>query len=844
MNSPNFCPFNQIVRNGLAAGVPANDRRGVAVQTLWQDVRHGLRAIAKSPGFTAVAVLTLALGIGANTAIFSVVNAVLLRALPFPNSGRLVALWGVREHTGENRRALSYPDFEDLRAHSRSLESAAAYDEGAFTLTGLGEPMHLRAGIVSADLFQVLRVSPRLGRAFLRDEDKPGTRVILLSDRLWRERLNADPALVGRALSLNGRSYTVVGVLPPDFQFPLDSDPYDLWTTIAEDRVSDSGDKPMTEHRGAHFLQAVARLKPGVPLAQANAELKAIGAALAKQYPDTNAHFSLSAEPALDALVGDVRPALWILLAAVGLVLLIACANVANLLLARSTARQHEVAVRAALGASRARILRQLLTESVLLAVAGAVPGVLLAAWATKILSTLPSLQIPRLAQAAVDWRALLFTLAASLATAGVFGLVPAVHASRFSLTGALREGGRGSGQSARHSQLRSALVVCEVSLALLLLIGSGLLVRSLVGILRVAPGFDPQGVSSFNMDLPGTRYGKPEQSAQFFRDLLPRLNALPGVVAASAVIPLPLSEDRIGTTFQIEGRPVPRSEEPVTEFRCIGLDYFRTMRIPVIAGRTFTAADTRASAPVAIINETFAKRYFPNENPIGKRIQPGVSDHPPSVMREIVGVVGDVRHRALWRAPDPESHAPYDQVAIGGMTVVVRAAADPQALMPAIRNELKKMDAELPLYSVRTLEEYVSGSVAQRRFTALLLGIFAVVAMLLATGGLYGVMSYGVAQRTHEIGVRVALGAESGDVLKLVVGQGLRLTVLGVVLGWLGALGASRFLGALLYGVAGDDPLTFGTVAAVFVAVALAACYIPAQRAARVDPLVALRHE
>jgi len=814
------------------------------MRTLWQDLRQGLRAMAKNPGFTLVAMLTLAVGIGANTAIFSIVNSVLLRALPYPDPGRLVTLLDLNDRTGDNQYALCYPDFEDLRAQSRTLDSAAVYNDDTATLTGIGEPLHLHNGVVSAALFQVLGVSPQLGRGFLPEEDTPGTRVTILSDHLWRERFGADPAILGRALTLNGHSYTVVGVLPPAFQFPLDTDPRDLWTTMAVYRVSENGDKPMTEQRGAHWLAAIARLKPGVPLAQANAEIAGISSALSKQYPDTNKHLSLRAQPALDAMVGDARPALWILIGAVGLVLLIACANVANLLLARSTVRQREIAVRAAMGASRARLVRQLLTESLLLALAGAVPGVLLAAWATRIFSTLPSLQIPRLAQAAVDWRALLFTLAASLATAAIFGLVPAMHAARFSLTGALREGSRGSGQSARHARLRSMLVVFEVSLALLLLIGSGLLLRSLVSILRVQPGFDPHGVIAFDLDLPGTRYGKPEQSAQFFRDLLPRLNALPGVASASAVMPLPFSDNSMGTSFAIEGRPVPKSEQPGTQFRSIGLDYFQAMHIPLIAGRAFTAGDTRTSPPVVIINQTLARKFFPNENPIGKRIKPGVSDTGDSVMREIVGVVGDVRHRRLWRAPDPESYVPYDQVAVGGMTLVVRAAADPQALMPMIRNEVQRSDAELPLYNVRTLEEYVSGSVAQRRFTALLLGIFAAVALLLAAVGLYGVMSYGVAQRTHEIGVRVALGAESNDVLRLVVGQGLRLTLLGVVLGWLGALGVSRFLSGLLYGIAGDDPVTFAAVAAMFVVVALAACYIPARRAMRVDPLVALRYE
>ena len=799
----------------------------------------------KNPGFTLVAILTLAIGIGANTAIFSIVDAVLLRALPYPNSSSLVALWETISQQGEMSRPFSFPDFRDLRAQSHSLAGAAIQDETAFTFTGSGEPVHVDAGIASADFFNILGVSPRLGRGFLPEEDKPGTHVAILSDRMWRERLGADPSVVGRSITLNGRSYSVVGVLPPHFQFPLDEpQPLDLWTTIGVFGTNEEGETPATEERGSHFLRAFGQLKPGATIAQANAELATIGSALARQYPDTNAHTSFRAEPALDALVGDVRPALWILLGAVGLVLLIACANVANLLLARATVRRREVAVRAAMGASRPRILRQLLTESLMLALAGAIPGVLLAIWATRLFSTLPALQIPRLAEASVDGKALLFTLAASVLTALVFGMVPAFHASRFNLTGSLREGSRGSGESTQRSRMRSVLVVSEVGLALLLLVGSALLLRSLVGIFRVPPGFDPHGAIAFDMDLPGVRYGKPEQSAQFFRELLRRLNETPGVVSASGTMPLPFSDNHIRSSFQIEGRPVPKSDEPRALFSSVGLGYFETMRIPLIAGRTFTASDSRTSAPVLIISQSLARRFFPNENPIGKHIQPGASENNKQVMREVVGVVGDVLHRQLWSAPDPEVYVPYDQVAMGGMTIVVRSDGDPRALLPAVRQQVKQLDAELPLYGVHTLEDYISGSVAQRRFTALLLGIFAAVAMLLAAVGLYGVMSYSVTQRTHEIGVRVALGAEAADVLRLVVGQGLRLTVLGVVLGWLGALGAARFLSSLLFGVAADDFATFAAVATLFLAVALVACYLPARRAMRVDPLVALRYE
>ncbi|HVN09677.1 MAG TPA: ABC transporter permease [Patescibacteria group bacterium] len=815
------------------------------MSNLWQDIRFGLRMLRASPAFTLVAVLTLALGIGANTAIFSVVDAVLLRSLPFPDSSRLVAITRVDLRNGESVRALSYPDFEDLRSGSHTLESAALYNEDSFTLTASGEPVHLRAGVASADLFRVLGISAQLGRTFLREEDAPDARVAMLSDHLWRQRFAADPSVLGRTVTLNGRNYSIVGVLPPGIQFPLDDPrPLDVWTTIAVYRVTSDGDKPVTEQRGSHFLLAIGRLKPGVTIPQANAEFSAISASLARQYPDTNAHLAMRPESALDALVGDVRPALWILLGAVGLVLLIACANVANLLLARATVRQREVAVRAAMGAARSRILRQLLTESLLLAVAGAIPGTLLAVWATRLLATLNADQIPRLANASVDWSALSFTLAATLSTAVIFGLIPALQASRFNLTGSLREGGRGGGETVRHVRLRNLLVVSEISLALMLLVGSGLLLHSLLNILRVPPGFDPHGLIAFDLDLPGTRYGKPEQSAQFFRELLPRLRALPGVESASAVMPLPFSDNSLRTSFQIEGRPVPKSEEPYTQLRCVGQEYFRTMRIPLVSGRAFSATDTRDANKVIIINQTLAKKFFPNENPLGKRIKPGASDSSDEPMREIVGVVGDVKHRTLWRAPDPEVYIPYDQLAFGAMTIVVRAAGDPHSLLSAIRAQVIGLDPELPLYGVRTLEEYISGTVAQRQFTALLLALFAGIALVLAGVGLYGVMSYGVAQRTHEIGIRVALGAASEDVLRLVVGQGLRLTALGLALGALAALAASRLLAKMLFGVSGADPLTFAVVAVVFLAIAVAACYVPARRAARVDPLVALRYE
>ena len=812
--------------------------------TLWQDVRYGLRMLAKNPGFALVAILTLALGIGANTAIFSVVNAVLLRPLPFPQPDRLVAISGIDFRNNEKGRALSYPDFADLRAQSQTLESAAAYGQATFTLTGAGEPVHLKAESVSAALFTVLRAMPLLGRTFASTEDQPGTRVVVLSHALWKSHFAGDPDVPGRSIKLDGQMYTVVGVMPPEFQFPIDSGPRDLWTTMAVNMVTQGSDEPMTSERGSHFLGAIGRLKPGVTLGQANADAASIGASLQKQFPDTNGHLSMGLQPEIAALVGDVRPVLVLVLGAVGFLLLIACANAANLLLARAASRQREMAIRASLGAGRNRITRQLLTESVLLSLGGGMLGLLLAMWGTRLFATLPSLGIPRLASAELDFRVLAFTMVVSLFTGVLFGLAPALYSLRFDLFRSLKEGGRTATEGTGHSRLRSLLVSAEVSLAVVLLIGASLLVESMFHLLHASPGFEPQGVLTFNIDLPDVRYGKPQQSADFFLQLLNRIRAVPNVKSASGVLPLPLSDEVIRTTFEIEGRPVPKSEEPRTHFRSVGLDYFQTMHIPLLAGRDFTPRDNRDSSPVVIINQSLARQFFPNEDPIGKRIKPGVSASGPEKMCEIVGVVGDVKHRNLWRSPDPESYVPYDQVPIGQMYVVVRADGDPLALMPAMRDQVKSMDTELAVYNGRTLDDYVAASVAQRRFTSLLLEVFAGAGLLLAVVGLFGVMSYTVSQRMHELGVRIAVGAEKADILRLILKHGMRMTLAGTVIGLLGTLALSGVLKSQLFGITPTDPLTFLGVALVLLLVALAACYIPARRATRVDPLVALRYE
>jgi putative ABC transport system permease protein len=804
----------------------------------WQDVRYGLRVLAKSPGFTCVVVLTLALGIGANTAIFSVVSAVLLQPLPFPQPDQLVGLQRIDLRTGEHVRSQSYPDFADLRAQSKSLEAAAAYDESTATMTGMGDPIHLNMGIFSADMFNVLRVPPVLGREFTAEEDKPGTHVIVLSYRFWKTRFGGDAKVMNKQIVLDGTPYTVVGVMPAEFEFPLDSQPMDLWTTMAVEGAQSQ------EERGSHFLGVIGRLKNGVTLAAANAETAEISARLGKQYQDTNSHWQMALQPEIQELVGAVRPALLMVLGAVGFLLLIACANAANLLLARAAGRQREMAIRASLGAGKGRILGQLLTESVLLALAGGALGLLLAVWGTAALANLPSLGIPRLASAGVDARALAFTLVVSLLTGILFGLAPALHASRFNLFHSLKEGGRTATDGIGRSRLRALLVISQVSLAVVLLIGASLLIESMFHLLHQPPGFDPQGVMAFNLDLPDSRYGKPEQSADFFRDLLARIRAVPGVKDASGVLPLPLSGDSMRTSFEIEGKPVAKSDQPSTHIRAVGLDYFQTMRIPLLAGRAFDVRDDRHAPHVIIINQTLARRFFANENPIGKHIKPGMSSGKTDTMCEIVGVVGDVKHRRLWLPDDPESYLPYDQDPIGGMNIVVRSAGDPMALLPALRTQVHALDPELPVYKAQRMEDYLAASVAQRRFTSLLCSIFAGAGLLLAVVGLFGVISYSVAQRTHEIGVRVAVGAAKKDILRLILGEGMGITLVGVGVGLVGAIGISSVVKSQLFGISATDPMTFLGVVVTLSLVALAACYLPARRAARVDPMVALRYE
>ena len=814
------------------------------METLGKDIRYGLRMLLKAPSVSIVATIALALGIGANTAIFSVINAVLLRPLPFSNSEQLMAVWESDQTRGVLRGSYSYPNFMDLREQNHSFDQVASYHQSDFIMTGRGEPARLQGEVVTANLFQVLGVAPILGRTFLPNEDKPGDTglVVVLSQALFQRRFNSDASVLNQSVILDGKSYTIVGVMPGSFEFPIQNEPVQLWTTIAGDAT---GNEPITTQRGAHFLHAIGRLKNGVSQQQAQVEVNTIAARLEQQYPDTNTHHGIKLEPALLALVGDIRPALLILLGAVACVLLIACANVANLLLARAMTRHKEMAIRSALGASRMRIVRQLLTESVILSLAGGGLGLLLAVWWSDLLVALGKNSIPRALHVGVDWRVLGFTLGVSVFTGIVFGLIPAIHSSRTELTESLKEGGRGSGEGARRNRTRGFLVVSELAVAVVLLVGAGLLLQSLWRLQQVRSGLNPINVLTFSVALPDIKY-EGEKQSRFYEDLVAHLKLMPGVQSASNVIPLPLSGDRFGISFQIDGRPVARKDEPSADFFSVGVDYFRTMGIPIVKGRDFNDRDQHKTNPVIVVTESFARKFFPGEDPLGRRIQPGLNtfDNEHSTMREIVGVVGDIRNRSLNTEPTPAYYVPQTQTPFDQMTVVVKTTNDPRSIVAAVTKEVGALDRDLPVFGVKTMDEYLAASVAAPRFNTTLLSIFAAVALALTIVGLYGVMSYAVAQRTNEIGIRMALGAQTRDVMRLVVKQGVKLVALGLALGLVGSFALMRLLTALLFGVTKHDPLTFAAVSVLLAAVALLACYIPARRATRIDPLAALRYE
>jgi putative ABC transport system permease protein len=809
-----------------------------------QDIRYGLRMLLKAPSFSIIATIALALGIGGNTAIFSVVNAVLLKPLPFPNSEALMSVYETDPTRGLERGSYSFPNYFDLREQNHVFENIAAYHDSDSVMTGRGEPTRLRVAVVTANLFQVLGVAPSYGRTFRQDEDKPGPegRVVILSQSLFEKRFNSDAGVVNQTVTLDGQPYTIIGVMPQGFNFPIQNDQFDMWTTISGDAA---GKSPITAQRGAHFLHLIGRLKSGVTEAQAQAELNTIGSRLEQQYPDTNTHKGIRLVSALVALVGDIRPALLIILGAVAFVLLIACANVANLLLARAMTRHKEMAIRSALGASRLRVVRQLLTESVMLSLAGGALGLLLAIWWSDLLIALGKDDIPRAMQVKLDWRVLGFTLLVSIMTGIIFGLVPAMHSSRTDLTESLKEGGRGSGEGARRNRTRGFLVVTELAIAVVLLVGAGLLIKSLWRLQHVNSGLNAQNVLTFTLALPDVKYPTQKQ-ADFYRELISRIGAQPGVQSASAILPLPLSGDRFGISFQIDGRPVEKKDEPSADFFVVNSGFFRTMGILLLKGRDFNDHDEHKTNPVIIINETFARQFFPGEDPIGKRVKPGLTvwEGEKAAMREIVGVISDIRNRSLDAEPKPAYFLPQSQMPFNQLVVVVKTSGDPRSAINAVTREVGAMDPELAVFNVKTMDEYIASSVAAPRFNTTLLSIFAVVALVLTIVGLYGVMSYSVAQRTGEIGIRMALGAQARDVMGMIVKQGFKLVVCGLAVGFLGAFALMRLISSLLFGVTTKDPITFAVVAALLMVVATLACYVPARRATRVDPLEALRYE
>jgi putative ABC transport system permease protein len=808
-------------------------RTGFAMETLFQDIRYGLRSLLKKPGFT-LTVIALALGIGANTAIFSVINGVLLRSLPYANPDRIVMLWekGLADRNLQN--LISPGNFLDWQKQSTSFEQmAAVWDLRANLTGGNAEPEEIKVQFVSQPFFAALGVQPLVGRSFLPEEDTSGSElVIILSHELWQTRFGSDPEIIGKQATINGRQRTIVGVMPPGFHF-LDNK-VRAWLPLALD--------PAINYRETtgRYLRSVARLKPTVTIQQAQAELNGIAKQLEQAYPTKNVGWGINVIPIHEQVVGEIRPILIVLLAAVAFVLLIACANVANLLLSRAAARQKELALRAALGASRLRLIRQMLTESVLLALMGGLVGVALAYWGIHLLIGFGPDNIPRLSEITIDPRVLGFTFGISLLTGVLFGLIPALQASRPDLNDALKEGSRGS-TGGRSGTFRNLFVIAEVSLALVLLIGAGLMIRSFARLQSVQTGFNPESVLTMRAQLPRKKYGEPHQIVDFFKQAQARIAALPGVQAVGAISYLPLAGLASRDSFKIPGQPPPApGQEPGVEVRVITPTYFRAMGIPLLKGRLLDERDVKESR-VLLINETMAKKYFANQDPVGKQIEVMWDGSGPD---EIVGVVGDIREGALEKEPEPAIYWTHPREPYSGMALVVRTSGDAARFQTAIQKEIRAIDPEQPIADVRTMKEVISRSIARPRFNTLLLTIFAGVALVLASVGLYGVMNYSATQRTHEVGIRMALGATRTDIMRLVVGNGMLLTLIGIGIGVAASLGLTRVMASLLFGITATDVPTFLGVSFVLVAVALIANYIPARRATRVDPVIALRYE
>ncbi|MGC2497417.1 MAG: ABC transporter permease, partial [Acidobacteriaceae bacterium] len=811
----------------------------LGLEGLWRDVRYALRQLKKAPGFTAVVIVTLALGIGANTTVFSIVDAVLLRPLPYAHPERLVEVQSLEGMDGFISGAVSYPDFFDWRAQNHSFTHLVSYQDESGTLTGVERAVHLDGETVSWDLLPLLGVAPERGHGFRPEDEKLGARVVLISHALWVSQFGSDPAVVGRTMHLSGENYTIVGVMPPSFRFPVNAPKNDYWTTLAVD--NDGTPRAATANRGNHSLGVIGQLKPGVTVAQADAEMRAIATRLAKQYPDTNTrHNSARVENELTALLGDTRSLLLVILGAVGLVLLIACGNVANLLLSRARDREREMAMRSALGANRSRIVRQLLAESVVLGLLGGAAGCGLAFAATPSVLQLIGTSVPRAADAGVNLPVLLFALLASLAAGVVFGLVPAVTSARGNLLSPLREGGRS--HTSKHHKLGSLVIVTQVALGIVLTAGAGLLVTSFIHLTHTREGFNPDHVLTFLFETPDSRYASTR--AEFYRRYFEKLRALPGVESAGGSILLPMTDNDAHVSFENPERPLPQGQLESARLDLVSQSYFRTMEIPLLEGRDFSDGDTVQSPPVMIVNRAFAETFFPGENPLGRKLKPGTSgpSHTP-VLRSIVGVVGNIRTAATDRATDPMYYLPASQLPNWCcMYSVVRTAMEPLSLEPEVRSLVASMDPDIPVTDVSTMRDRIGLELAEPRFAMVLLSAFAMLALLLTVVGLYGVMMYSVARRTREIGVRLALGAARGTVQAMVLRQAIVLIGTGTAIGLAATLLLAPVLRSMLYGVSGRSPAVLVLVCGVVALAGLLAAWLPALRASGIQPMEALR--
>ncbi len=802
------------------------------MNTLLQDIRYGLRMLLKDKGFTAVAIIALGLGIGANTAIFSLVNGVLLRPLPYPDADRIVYFEGQNSPEGITDSNISVPDFQDWTTQSQAFSHTAFFWTGGAALAEQGgEPERVPRVGVTVRFFEVLGVQPMLGRSFLAEDDQPNTATVaILSEGLWKRRFGSDRNIVGRSITINTRPVTVVGVMPRGFEFPENTQ---IWTPSAIN--------PAEEPRDNRAYSAIGRLKAGVELEQAQSQISAINAHSARAFPETNKGWDAHLARLHERLVRSVRPSLLLLLGAVGCVLLIACANVANLLLARASARQKEIAIRTAMGASRGRVLRQMLTESVLLSTIGGAVGLLLSFWLIELLVSISPPNSPRFGEAGLDLRVLAFTLAISAFTGLIFGLAPALHASKLDVSGSLKEGGR-TGEGHRRTSARSLLLIGEVAMSLILLVGAGLLVKSFLRLQEVKPGFNPERVLIASLSLPGAKYKEEQQRIDFYRQLTERLKALPGVEAAGAGVNLPLgaSDYGIGRAFVPEGRPLIADEAVNASWSTITPAYFEALQVPLLAGRAFDERDDRNGPKVVIVNRAVARKHFGSETAaIGRQLTIWRDE---KFSREVVGVVGETKPGALEEESGAQIYTPHAQDGSWGfMTLVIRTVADPAAMTTTLRREVLALDKDLPIFNVKTMEDVVAASIGSRRASMLLFSVFAGAALLLAAVGIYGVMAYSVTQRTQEIGIRMALGAQKGDVLRMVISQGMTLALIGVGVGLAGAFGLTRVLANLLFGVNATDPITFAGISLLLAVVALLACYLPARRAAKLDPMNAL---